>query len=72
VARQKNLRQKELYDDLFAKVPTQFLQLMIRHDHEPQNDDTDPWRQSFDPANFKYCEHTLAIAKAAKERRPDI
>jgi glucuronoarabinoxylan endo-1,4-beta-xylanase len=71
-ARQKDDRQKELYDDLFAKVPTQFLQLMIRHDHEPQNDDADPWKQSFDPANFKYCEHTLAIAKAAKERRPDI
>jgi O-glycosyl hydrolase len=71
-ARQKNDRQKELYDDLFAKVPTQFLQLMIRHNHEPQNDDADPWKQSFDPANFKYCEHTLAIAKAAKERRPDI
>lgn len=71
-ARQKNDRQKELYDDLFAKVPTQFLQLMIRHDHEPQNDDADPWKQSFDLANFKYCEHTLAIAKAAKERRPDI
>jgi O-glycosyl hydrolase len=71
-ARQKNDRQKELYDDLFARVPTQFLQLMIRHDHEPKNDDADPWKQSFDPANFKYCEHTLAIAKAARERRPDI
>jgi O-glycosyl hydrolase len=71
-ARQKDDRQKQLYDDLFAKVPTQFLQLMIRHDHEPQNDDADPWKQSFDHANFKYCEHTLAIAKAAKERRPGI
>ena len=71
-ARQKDDRQKELYDDLFAKVPTQFLQLMIRPNHEPQNDDADPWKQSFDPANFKYCEHTLAIAKAARERRPDI
>lgn len=71
-ARQKDDRQKELYDDLFAKVPTQYLQLMIRHDHEPQNDDADPWKQSFNPANFKYCEHALAIAKAAKERRPGI
>ena len=71
-ARQKDARQKELYDDLFARVPTQFLQLMIRHNHEPQNDNADPWTQAFDPANFKYCEHTLAIARAAKERRPDI
>jgi len=71
-ARQKDSRQKELYDDLFAKVPTQYLQLMIRHDHEPQNDNADPWTQAFDPANFKYCEHTLAIAKAARERQPAI
>ena len=41
-ANQKTDLQKSLYDDLFAKVPTQFLQLMIRHDHEPQNDDGDP------------------------------
>lgn len=71
-ARGKNDRQRELYDDMFAKVPTRYLQLMIRHDHEPQNDNDDPWTPAFDPANFKYCEHTLAIAKAAKERRPDI
>ena len=71
-ANQKTDPQKSLYDDLFAKVPTQFLQLMIRHDHEPQNDDGDPWKQSFDPSNFKYCEHTLAIAKAARERIPGI
>jgi hypothetical protein len=45
---------------------------MIRHDHEPQNDNPDPWTQSFDPANFKYCEHTLAIAKAARERQPEF
>jgi hypothetical protein len=45
---------------------------MIRHEHEPQNDNADPWVPAFDPANFKWCESTLAIAKAAKERRPDI
>lgn len=65
-------RQRELYDDMFAKVPTRFLQLMIRHDHEPQNDNDDPWTPAFDAANFKWCEPTLAIAKAARERRPDI
>jgi O-glycosyl hydrolase len=71
-ARQKDQRQRELYDDMFAKVPTRYLQLMIRPTHEPQNDNADPYTPAFDPANFKYCEHTLAIAKAAKERRPDI
>src|SRR3954471_17224803 len=71
-ARQKDARQKELYDDMFAKVPTRYLQLMIRPTHEPQNDNADPWTPKFDEANFKYCQQTLAIAKAAKERRPDI
>ncbi len=71
-ARQKGDRQRELYDDMFAKVNTRYLHLMIRATHEPQNDNADPWTPAFDPANFKYCEHTLAIAKAAKERRPDI
>src|SRR6185436_5652639 len=58
-ARGKDARQRELYDDMFAKVPTRFLQLMIRHDHEPQNDNADPATQAFDAANFKWCEHTL-------------
>jgi O-glycosyl hydrolase len=71
-ARHKDARQQELYDDMFAKVPTRYLQLMIRPDHEPQNDNTDPWTPAFDPANFKYCEHTLAIARAARERNKDI
>jgi O-glycosyl hydrolase len=71
-ARGREDRQRELYDDMFAKVPMRYLQLMIRPDHEPQNDNDDPWTPAFDPANFKYCEHTLAIAKAARERRPDI
>jgi O-glycosyl hydrolase len=71
-ARQKDKRQQELYDDMFKNVPTRYLNLMIRPDHEPQNDNADPWTPAFDPANFKYCEHTLAIAKAAKERQPQI
>lgn len=71
-ARGKDERQRELYDDMFAKVNTRYLHLMIRATHEPQNDNDDPWTPAFDPANFKYCEHALAIAKAAKERRPDI
>jgi O-glycosyl hydrolase len=71
-ARQKDARQKELYDDMFAKVPTRYLQLMIRPNHEPKNDNADPWTPAFDEANFKYCEHTLAIAKAARERNKEI
>jgi O-glycosyl hydrolase len=71
-ARQKDARQKELYDDMFAKVPTRYLQLMIRPSHEPRNDNADPWTPAFDEANFKYCEHTLAIAKAARERNKEI
>jgi O-glycosyl hydrolase len=68
----KNDRQRELYDDMFAKVNTRYLHLMIRATHEPANDNADPWTPAFDPANFKYCEHTIAIAKAARERRPGI
>ena len=71
-ARQKDKRQRELYDDMFARVPTRYLNLMIRPDHEPQNDNADSWTPEFDEANFAYCEHTLAIAKAAKERLPEI
>ncbi|MFO1441560.1 MAG: glycoside hydrolase [Verrucomicrobiaceae bacterium] len=71
-ARGKDDRQRQLYDDMFAKVNARYLHLMIRPTHEPQNDNDDPWTPAFDPANFKYCVHTLAIVKAARERRPDI
>jgi O-glycosyl hydrolase len=71
-ARQKNERQEQLYDDIFARVPTRYLQLMIRETHEPQNDNDDPWTPAFDDKNFEYCKHALAIAKAALKRRPDI
>ena len=71
-ARNKNERQEQLYDDMFARVPTQFLQLMIRETHEPQNDNADPYTPTFDEKNFDYCKHTVAIAKAALKRRPDI
>src|SRR5438045_9604051 len=55
-ARGKDERQRELYDDMFAKVPTRFLQLMIRHDHEPRNDNEDPWTPAFDAASLKRSE----------------
>jgi O-glycosyl hydrolase len=71
-ARQKKERQAELYDDMFARVPTRFLQIMIREVHEPQNDNDDPWTPAFDEKNFEYCRHTLQIAKAARERQPEM
>ena len=71
-ARQKDDRQRALYDDMFGKVNTRYLHLMIRATHEPANDNADPWAPAFDPASFKYCEHPIAIAKAAPERRPGI
>ncbi len=71
-ARQKDELQQKLYDDMFTHVATDFLQLMIRETHEPENDNDDPWKPSFDKKNFAYCEHTLAIAKAALARRPKM
>lgn len=71
-ARNKNEKQEQLYDAMFSQVPTQYLQLMIRETHEPQNDNNDPFTQAFEDKNFEYCKHTLQIAKAALKRLPDI
>lgn len=71
-ARNKPERQEQLYDDMFTKVPIRYLQLMIREIHEPVNDNDDPYTPAFDKKNFAYCDHTLAIAKAALKRQPDI
>jgi O-glycosyl hydrolase len=71
-ARDKNDRQQQLYDDMFARVPTRYLQLMIREIHEPQNDNDDPYNPQFDEKNFDYCKPTIEIAKAALKRQPDI
>ncbi len=65
-------RQEQLYDDMFTHVNTRYLQLMIRHDHEPVNDNNDPFAPAFEEKHFAYCAHTLAIAKAALKRRPDM
>ena len=69
-ARGKDERQQQLYDDMFAKVRTDFLHLMIRHDHEPENDNADPYLPKFKPAWFDYAKHTIAICEAAKKRQP--
>lgn len=71
-ARNKNERQEQLYDDMFTRVPTRYLQLMIRETHEPQNDNDDPYTPAFDEKNFEYCKPTIQIAKAALKRQPDI
>src|SRR5260370_24696339 len=71
-ARDKNEGQEQLYDDMFTRVPTRYLQLMIRETHEPENDNADPYTPAFDEKNFEYCRHTIAIAKAALKRRPDM
>jgi O-glycosyl hydrolase len=63
--------QQHLYDDMFDRVPTRYLQLMMRETHESQNDDADPWTPAFDDKNFDYARNTLQIAKAALKRRPD-
>jgi O-glycosyl hydrolase len=70
--RNKAERQEQLYDDMFARVPTRYLQLMIRETHEPQNDNADPYTPAFDEKDFAYCRHTLQVARAALKRRPDM
>ena len=70
--RGKTDQQEQLYDDMFARVPQRFLQLMIREVHEPQNDNNDPYLPAFGEKNFEYCQHTLQIAKAALKRQPEI
>jgi O-glycosyl hydrolase len=71
-ARGKPELQENLYDSMFRDVRTDFLQLMIRPDHEPQNDNDDPRNPQFKPEWFAYAEHTLAICKAARLRNPKI
>lgn len=68
----KSGQQAELYDAMFRDVRTDFLQLMIRHDHEPQNDNADPFDPKFKPEWFDYAKHAVALCKAARERNPDI
>jgi O-glycosyl hydrolase len=69
-ARGKAAAQEQLYDDMFAKVRTDFLHLMIRHDHEPQNDNADPYDPQFKDEWFAYAKKTVAICAAAKQRQP--
>jgi O-glycosyl hydrolase len=64
--------QEKLYDEMFKEVRTDYLQLMIRHDHEPVNDNPDPYLPQFNPEWFAYAKQTIAICKAARARNPKI
>lgn len=71
-AREKNEKQEQLFDDMFTRVQTRYLQLMIREIHEPKNDNDDPYTPAFEEKDFDYCKHTVLIAIAALKRRPDL
>ena len=70
--RGRHADQEALYDAMFKDVRTDFLHLMVRHDHEPENDNADPFTMAFKDEWFDYTRHTLAICKAARLRQPDI
>jgi len=71
-ARQKPELQEQLYDAMFKDVRTDYLHLYIRHDHEPQNDNDDPWTPAFRKEDFAYCDHLVAICEAARKRQPQM
>src|SRR5436190_22238191 len=67
--RQRNTDQEALYDAMYRDVRKDFLHLMIRHDHEPLNDNSDLWTQAFTDEWSEYCRHTIAICQAARKRQ---
>lgn len=71
-ARGRHDEQQALYDAMFRDVRTDFLQLMIRPDHEPVNDNEDSARMEVKRWDFSYLEHTKAICREARARRPGI
>jgi len=68
----KKEAQEKLYDTMFADMRTDFLHLMIRHDHEPQNDNGDPYDPAFKDEWFEYAKATAEICTAAKTRQPEM
>ena len=64
--------QSQLYDDLFTKIPTQFLHVMIRPSFEPVNDNDDPHTLDFSPEAFKKNADALDVYREARKRRPDM
>lgn len=53
--------------DMFARLPTRYLQLMIREIHEPSNDNNDPYSPEFDDKNFEYCQQTPANRQSSSQ-----
>jgi len=70
--RGKHKLQREFYDDIFKTVPTRYLHLMIRPDHEPENDNDDPYRPDFSAKAFASTTPTIELCTAAKARRRDM
>ena len=70
--RDKHDLQSQLYDDLFTKIPTQFLHVMIRPSFEPVNDNDDPYTLDFPPDAFKKNADVLDVYREARKRRPDM
>ena len=70
--RGKTELQENLYDAIFKDVPTDFLNLMIRSDHEPENDNSDPYSPEYDSKDFDSPRRTAAICMAARKRNPKI
>ena len=70
--RGKHELQRQFYDDIFKAVPTRYLHLMIRPDHEPANDNSDPYRPDFPADAFESTRPTIELCAAAKTRRRDM
>ena len=68
----KQDKQEDLYNKMFSDVKTQYLQLLIRETHEPENDNDDPYTPEFDKDAFGYCKANIQIAKAAIKRNPEL
>lgn len=70
--RNKHKLQQTYYDDLFSKVSTQYLHIMIRPDFEPGNDNEDPYRADFPDSRFAKNLPALEVCRQALKRNPDM
>ena len=70
--RKKFKLQQQLYDDMFVKIPTKFLHVMIRPSFEPTNDNDDPYKLEFGKDAFKKNRDAVKVYKEARKRRPDM
>ncbi|MEM7392528.1 MAG: hypothetical protein AAF492_09270 [Verrucomicrobiota bacterium] len=70
--RNKHKLQKTFYDELFSDVSTQYLQVLIRPDFEPKNDNEDPYRADFKETAFVKNGPALEVCRQALKRKPDM